>query len=1020
MRRFLPALAWKRPTAVLMLFVAMIVLGGIAWDRISVQLLPSGFDSPSLFISVPYPNATPIETDDLILRPILGQLNTVRGISEIRSTARADSASFQVTFYSSTEMGEAYNEVVDRLERAMPSLPEEVSRYFIFKFNPEDQPISFVGVSLPPEVEDPYHLLNRVVQPAVDRVPGVASVDSFGVPMRGIFVDYDRESLISHSVGLGAVQSRLLRDNFQMSGGEIEARGKNSHVRSLYLFEGPGALRSYPVRDQIVLDDIAEVSVRSGYSASINRLNGDGAAILMVRKDASANTVEVCEAITVAFDELREDPRLAGVGFYPFFDQGEVVSESLNNLLEAMLIGGAFAVVILFLFLREWRMTLLITASIPFSLLITISVLYFRGDSLNLLVLMGLMLAVGMVVDNAIVVVETIYRRRAEGASPREAAISGTAEVNLAIIMSTLTTMVVFLPIILMSESATFSFFMGALGMPVVFALAGSLVVALIFAPLATRFIGGARVKPDAWWLRGLTKLYLGLLGWVLARRVDATLFLVAVVGLTAAVPMWNLTYAQEGFGGGNQFTVFVEVAPQYGAAERSRSVRRVEDALAEHQEEWGIDVYYADFDASRDEGRVNVFMDSDGPMERADVMAALEDELVSDEAGVSYRVDRPAARNQSDKTRLSLRVTGEDMETLIGLGEEVVRRVKTLPEVEAVRRETVNSGSNEKRLRVNRLSAERFGLTAGDIGGTVGYYMRSNTLPPLREGEREIDVVSRFEADDRDDLATILDFPIFSQLLGKLIPLRALVDVEDAKGPRAVRRIGNQTSIEVSVDLAEGVSVYRGYGTIRPALTDMNFPRGYGWDMGNEFDFQMEDDAARNLALLLSVTFVFLIMGVLFESLILPLAILSTIPMALVGVYWILWLTGTPLDLMAGVGLVVLVGVVVNNGIVMVDLIHQLRARGAARREAVLEAGRRRFRPILMTALTTIFGLIPMALGSSNLVGIPYAPLGRTVIGGLIAATLLTLLFIPFLYEALDDVRTVFGRWRLFVWGVK
>ena len=1008
MRRWLPALAFDRPVTVLVMFVALLVLGGIAWFRVPVQLMPDGLEARQLFVRLPNPGGTPRETDEQVVAPVYAQLATIPGIRSIRSTADSNSAGFSIEFSPELPQDEAYNAVVDRLERAMPDLPSEVDRYFIFKFNISDAPVLFAGVTIPESVEDPYYVLTRIMQPHIERVGGVASVDVRGVPRRSVYIEFDREKIIAHGVDVGGLQRRLAADNFQMASDRLEDRGQVRFVRSMSTLDEVEQLQRYPVREGLQLGDIADVQMRSAWSTDIGRLNGERAAVVLVRKESGANLVEVTRAVKQAIDELEDDPRMEGAAVLPFFDQGEMVEEGMDNLLWTALLGGICAVIVLFLFLREWRMTLLIAASIPFSLLITIAVLYFRGDSLNLLSLMGLMLAVGMVVDNAIVAVETIYRRRAEGASVREAAIEGTAEVNLAIIMSTATTMVVFLPLILMSGDATFSVFLGALGFPVVFALAASLLVALVFAPLATRYIGNAQVKADPRWLAWFTDRYEAALRWVLTHRFRAFQILVVLV-LVSFFPMTQTQCTVVDEDSQNQFELVFDVPPQASPSDRSRIMDRVEQILLAHQEEWGIDGFYAEIDGDEFTGNISVFLKNDGPMARSEVMETVEPLLPRDEPGVVWSVGYNQSSGGGNAIDFTLR--GEDMDTLLELGEEAARRVRGMPGVVGARVDSVNNGLDELRMKLRDDAVSRYGLSPQQVAGTVSFYLRGTGIEPLRMDGREVDVVTRFELDDRDDLESVLDSPIFSPTIQQLVPLRAITDVEGGKGPGNIRRFDNRTGVQVSVDLEDEVSPSEGFGLVRAALGDMEFPRGYGWEQGMQAQ-RMDDDFADQLFVIaMSVCFVFLLMGILFESWVLPVSILTSLPMAIFGTFWMLWLTGTPFDTMAGIGIVILVGVVVNNGIVLVDLITQLQAEGMPRQQALIEAGRRRMRPILMTALTTISGLIPMAVGDSEFVGIPYAPLGRTVIGGLAAATLLTLVFVPYLYAALDDLRLWTGQ---------
>lgn len=1014
LRERLPAMAFDRPVTVLMGFLALLVIGLIAYTRIPVQMMPAGFEAKFLFLYLPYPGGSPIETDERVLRPVEEQLSTVPSVKMMRSQAHGDAAQVLMLFWGAADMKSSYNAVMDRMERAMPELPDDVERYFIFRYNPDDTPVVWAGASLSEDVEDPYHVLTKIVQPRLERVPGVASVDVHGVDKNVVAIEYERAKLFAHFIDLGGVQRRLQTDNFQQGSGRLIERGQIRPIRSLSNL-GVGDLLGFPVRDALVLGDIAKIRRGGLASATLSRIDGSEAAGLAIKKQSDANSVEVGELVAAELERMEQDPRLAGIDFHVFFNQGGLIQDSIDTLTNTALTGGLFAIVILYVFLREWRMTLLIAAAIPLSLLLTIAALYFGGSDLNLISLMGLMLAVGMVVDNAIVVVETIYRRRGEGESPRDAAINGTGEVNLAILASTATTMVVFLPVMLMSENAEFSFFLKVMGMPVVLALAASLLVALVFAPLATRYVRTTSIQADPRWLTFLERVYRASLTWVLARRADTGIGILAALMITVLVVIPGVKCSGGGDENLNDFAIRFEVPPQASSRERDAILRSFEDMVDSHREAWGVRVFRSELRGDRNAGMVQVYLETDGPISREEVMKRAEKALPTEQPGVTATVGWNEGDTGGANT-LSLRIEGENVRELMGLADEVVRRVEGVEGVIGARIDQEKEGKDEIQLDVLRNAGLKYGIGAQQIGTTVAYALRSQILKPLKEGGNEIELRSSFSLEDRSDIDTIRDFEMFSAETGGFVPIRVLTEMEFGKGPVSITRINRKTSVSISVDVAEDADVKEFYGRIGKALSDMAFPRGTGWKQGDSFDMQMENDAAMLWALVLSISFVFLLMGTLFESVALPLGILSTIPMAVFGSLWGLWITGTPMDTMAGVGLVILVGVVVNNGIVLVDCVTQLRSEGMERSEALIEAGARRLRPILMTAMTTICGLLPMAFGSSSFVGISYAPLGRTVIFGLTASTVLTLVLIPYLYALLDDFSVGFRSWASYV----
>ncbi len=1014
-RDWIPRFSVTRPVTVVTAFLVVVVVGIIASARIPLQMMPSGFSPPYLWIWIPYEDSTPLETETRIVKPLEEQVATVPGLKKLESEARSDNASLSLEFHSSVDMDEAYNAVTDRIERAMPALPTDVERTWIWRFDPTDEPVIWAGISVPEGVEDLHYLVTRVVQKRLERIPGVGRVDIWGVDEAVVWIDFDREALMSHGVDLVGLMDRLGRDNFQLASGQVTDRGQVRYVRALARFEDLAAIKSWPVKPGLVLSDVARIEHRAAASADINRIDGREGAALAINKESSANTVEICREIRAAFADIEADPRMKGFSFPVFFDQGQLVQESVDALEESAIEGGVLAVLVLILFLRQWRITFLIAATIPASLLLTVTVLYFRGDSLNLLSMLGLMLAVGMVVDNAVVVVETIFRRRQEGQDPRTAAIEGTAEVLMPITLSTLTSVVVFLPVILMSEDASFSFFMGSLGLPVVFIQIGSLIITLLFTPLSTVWLGGKEIAADSQWIRALTDRVDRGVTALLRNRVDTFIGVVAVVVVTLLLPAQAVGCSGEADSNLNDFTVRYELPPVYTYAERLATVEAFEKMVEAHRDAWGVRVYRSRLSASSNAGRLYVYLEDDGELPRSEVLDQVKRAL-PDLPGVVAQVGRSEGEGGQNAT-ISVRLYGEDTEVLARLSEEARRRIKSVDGILGVHSDSETAGADEMRLVVNREAAARYGVGASMVGRLVSFAMRGAPLPPWYEGEKEVRVFARFGLEDRGSVDQLLDFEVGSPTAMQAVPLRSLVEPGVGKGWGAINREDRRTALGLVADLAPGTEQERAYVGVEKALEGMDWPRGYGVDRGNEWDEQQASDQARNLALILSITFVFLIMGVLFESFLLPMTVIMTIPMAILGVYWGLWASGTPFDAMAGVGLVILIGIVVNNGIVLVDVVTELRAKGVDRETALREAVRTRLRPILMTALTAIVGVIPMAVGDATFIGIPYAPLGRVILSGMLVATVLTLFFVPWLYAVLDDLRGTGGRWFAWVW---
>lgn len=1014
MTDWIPRFSVTRPVTVVTAFLVILVVGVVATARIPLQMMPSGWSIPALWVWIPWRDSTPVEAEAKVLRPLEQQLATVPGIKHLSGTASSDWSNLELEFHGSTDMDEAYNAVLDRLERAASELPNDIRQTYLWRFNPDEEPVMWAGVSIPPEDKDAWFKLNRYMQRPLERIPGVGRVEIWGVDEPMVWVDFRRDALGEHAVDLAALMGRLASDNFQLASGSLEDRGAIRLVRSLSRFDQLEELKNYPVREGLRLADVADIRYEAAARADINRIEGQNGAAFTVNKESSANTVELCAELVRTLAALEQEPELAGYQFPIFFNQGQMVEEAVANLVESALEGGILAVLVLVLFLREWRITALIVATIPASLLLTVIVLYFQGRSLNLLSMLGLMLAVGMVVDNAVVVVETIYRRRQGGQDPVTAAIEGTADVLLPITLSTLTSIVVFVPIILMSDS-TSSMFLSEIGMPVVYIQVGSLLITLLFTPLSTVWLGNRTIHEDPRWVLWLGAKVDAGVGRILKRPMDSLVGVLAMLVLTIALPMQAVDCSGEAGGGMSDFQLRFSVPTSFTYSERMEVVEAFEDLVEKHREEWGVRVSFSRMRSSGRNGSVSVYLKEDTPMPKEEILEQARAEL-PDLPGVKASVGRP---EQSGRDNHDVRIDlyGDSTEVLGRLAEEVERRMRTVDGVLGVRSDVETTGAEEVRLVVDRQQAARQGLDASTIGQGVAFAMRGAPLPSWYRSDREVQVYARFRLEDRSSVSKVMELGLLSPVVQRLVPLAGMVNSTVGRGWGNIYREDGRTSLGVTAEFKSEVNTEEAYERVEASLEGMEFPVGYGRDRGSDWKELLEDRASQQLALLLSVVFVFLIMGMLFESFLLPMAVITTVPMAMLGVWWGLWATGTDFDAMAVVGAVILVGIVVNNGIVLVDVITELRAGGMERDDALRRAVGLRLRPILMTALSAVVGVIPMAVGDATFVGIPYAPLGRVVASGMIVATFLTLFFVPFLYATLDDMRSAAGRWMDYIW---
>jgi HAE1 family hydrophobic/amphiphilic exporter-1 len=998
----LPRFAIRRPVTVSMILLAILVLGAISWFRIPVQLMPSGFDYPFIWVWMPYRDGTPRETERQIVQPVEDALETLPGIRSMETRAGRDYARFAIEFDQETDMDEAWGGLVDRIERARPELPDDFDQYYVYKYDPEDDPILWAAIEIPEDADDPAYTIETRVQKVLERVPGVARVEFHGAHRARVYVDFRREDVERHGVSLYRVMQQLQADNFTMPSGELEGERGVVLVRSLATWQDRDEIARLPLGGGLVLEDIADIVVGRPADLSIHRVNGVNAASIDVFKESGANTIEVCRRVQARIDQLAEDPALAGFAVHRFFDQGDLIGESIDNLRNTALEGGLLAILVLLFFLRRFRVTVLIALSIPLSLLMTVVVQYFLGESINILSMMGMMLSVGMTVDNSIVVVESIYRRRELGDSPRDAALHGTAEVALAILAATMTTVVVFLPLILMSDDARFSFMMGRIGLPVCWALLCSLLVALVFVPLGTLGLAGKPPAEPSRFLLWVADRYVALLRLTLRNRGAAFVALTLVMA-SISYPMNHMKRADEVEGGIIDFVIGLEFSPDFTYDEVDAALGKYEQMVLAKKDEWRIRAVRARRWGGGNRGFVMAFMEK---RKRGDVTKEAITDLLPDLLPEVPGVDAWVGwqKNSDSGTAMTLTLTGDDSDTLVGLGDEVVRRLKDAPGILGVELDVDERGADELQVRVDRDRAARYGVSPAVIARTVAFGFRGAPLRSVLFEGREMPMQAGYRLADRSDAGKLRDFDVWSPTMGE-VTLGTVADFQFAKGFGTIRRQDRKTSIGVRVTLEED-DLMAGAAAIEEALKTLQLPRGYTWNQGRRLDNLEQQDRARQFALMMSVAFVFLLMGMLFESSLLPLSVLLSIPFAFVGVYWGLFLTGTTFEMMAGIGLVILVGIVVNNAIVLVDRVQQHRAEGMPREQALLEAGRERFRPIVMTAATTIVGLLPMAAGDAGIVGIPYYPLGRAVSGGLIASTALSLVLVPLFYTYFDDFK--------------
>lgn len=1029
----LPRFSLERRITVLVLLASTLVVGLVAGFGIPLELFPHGFTEQNLRVLVPWQDAPAQEVIDKIILPLEEELSTVKGLDQLSSFATTGFGRLYLTFKQGADMDVAYREVRDRVQRARTRLPDDADRIYIRKDDASGIPVAFVGLAVDPALADPYDLIQNAVVVPLQRIDGVAAVDVRGLEEKEVLIELDRQRTEAAGLNIYRIGQDLGSDNFTLASGTVRAGGKKLLLRSVARYADLEALENRLVAPNVRVRDVATVRYAEPDKRYAIRVNSRPAVGLQVMKEGQANTLEVSTAIRATVEELKKDPRLGRIELDLLFDQGSVILESLDTMLDNGKVGALFAVGILFFFLRRVRMTLIITLSIPLSLLIALTVMYFAGETLNILSLLGLMICVGLLVDNSVVVAENIFRMHKEGMPRREACVRGAGEIALAITMATLTTVIVFLPVSLVEGQG--QFFLIRMAIPVTVSLLASLLVALVFIPLAVYLTlpapGNGRKKGrlqrlherlnailhrayDATFGR-LNDGYSRLLAFFLGRRLDLVIALLAVTALTAlAVKARDLKIVDQNENDRPGFSIEVEPPPSYTFEETRDLFGAIEKILEARKDELGIDGYF--FFHRTGFGEVEAWMNNPPttkltPREVTErVMAALPER-----PGVRYYSGAEDETADEKASEYTVTLNGDDPELLERTAVALSGVFAAVDGVLGVKK-SGETQPNELSLVIDRDRAQRQDVNPAVVAGVVGYALRGQALPKFYSQGREIQVRVRFEEKDRESLSELADFAVPTGSGGS-VPLSSLTDVRYSAAAQQIRRLDKRIARTITLDLEEGEedATRERLGALTRRL---DLPEGIAFGAGPARRGNQEETAAMAFAAMLSVVFIYLLMGFLFESFILPLSIVLTIPMAGFGVVWAHVLVDRNIDGLGMVGMVLLIGVVVNNGIVLIDYVNRLRGEGVERREALLTACHRRFRPIMMTALTTIFGLVPLTVSPTSSIGLSYKSFGYTLIGGLTTATLLTMLVVPVFYTFFDDARAALtaalGRaWR-------
>ena len=999
-------LSIRRPITTIMLFVSMVAIGLIASFRLPLEAEPEA-SIPFFFVSLPYPGSTPEEVERNLVRPVEEALATMPGIESMNSRANAEGGSIQVRFSDwSRDVAIAASEARERIDAIRDQLPDDFRRYLVQRWSTSDREALSLRLTSKVDLTTRADLIERSIKQRLERIPGVARVEVEGVAKQEVLVALDKDRLAAHGVVLNELVQTLQAANFAVSAGQITEAGRRLRVQPLGELQQLQQLRDLRIDKQGTrLSDIADIGLQPQRMDYVRRMDGRPSVGVDIYKERAANLVDLSRRVREEIKVLEADPAMRGVAIEVTDDQGQAVTSSLLALAEAGGIGLLLSVIVLYAFLRHWPSTLMVTTAIPICFTMTLGFMYFVGISLNIISMMGLLLAVGMLVDNAVVVVESIYQEREKyPGRPWLASIIGTRHVAIALSAGTLCHCVVFLPM-MFGEKNIITIYLSQLAVTISVSLLASWLVAISLIPmLSARMKTPPAVKSP--FISGLQARYARALRWTLQHRGWSVAGILAI-SLASVYPMTHTV----GSGDENDPTeidIFYQWKGAYSKEEMGKEVARVERFVDAHRKEFKVEKVYSRY-SEQGWAQTRLFLTIDDAEQNKKITEEVRKGLPKS-ARANIGIGWPG-NGGDDAKGITFSLVGDSTQTLQELAADIVPILSRNPKLRDVRVDT-GDANTELKVRVNRERAAAYGFSAQQVAQFVGMALRGSSLRDFHRDDVEIPVNVRFAGSEDYGVEDLSTFMVRSPG-GTEVPLLAMVDVDSAPAATQIQRQSRQTMLQVQAGLAQGTSVQDARKAVEDTLAGVQFPPGYGYTFdGAGFNINFDGMKQMIRAIGIALVLMLVIMAAVFESLLFPLAIMSCVLFSIFGVYWLFWITGTEMNIMAVIGILVLMGVVVNNGIVMIEHINNLRRRGLPRIDALVEGSRERLRPIMMTMGTAILAMIPIALSTKTADGMPpYYPMARAIAGGLAFSTVVSLLFLPTIYALLDDLRAGTSR---------
>ncbi|MCW8092035.1 efflux RND transporter permease subunit [Alteromonas sp. ASW11-130] len=987
--------AMKRPVTICMVFFSLLLFGIAAGKLLPLEKFP-GIDIPQMVIQVPYQNATPMEIERLITRPVEEAIATMSGIKRLQATSFEDRAEIMVEFAWDENIKAKSIEAREKVDAIRHLLPNDVERVLVFKFNTNDMPIFQLRVSSERDLSNAYDLLDRNLKRQMERVPGVSKVELYGVLQKQVAIRLIPERIASMHVDTAKLYDALGKANFSLTAGHLHGENQKILVNPVGQFTDLNDYKELIIQPGLQLQDIATVTYETPRRNEGRHLDRTFAVGFNVFRESSSNLVEVSDAVMKVVEQAKQDPAFNGISLFVMDDIARSVTSSLSDLVKAGLLGAALSIIVLFLFLRQLTTTLIVVLSVPFSICITLGVMYMMGYTLNVLSLMGLLLAVGMLVDNAVVITESIFQEREHHSDTATAIQTGVSKVSLAVIAGTATTAIVFLPNIV-GVKIDVTIFLEHVAIAICISLFASLVISQTLIPLLTSKlpVPRKRMNSQPYYIRK----YRNVLDWTMKHQGKTAIVAVLIL-ISTVIPMQVVTSDEEGNNDPERVWLNYHITHNYSLEEVEQTVNKMEAFLYTNQEKFHIKQVYSYFTAGY--AVSGLTLTEDLPVDVNELKKQIR------EAMPAFARARPSFQwEEGNGGGVRLTLLGETSEHLRKIATQITPIIAGIDGLADVRPD-FGGERQEIQIRLDREKINRFHLNTADVAQLISTALRGRNLRTFRYGDAgEVNVSLLYGKDIQESVENLKKLHL-TYLEGKTLTLNMIADISIKPQPSMITRNFRQNAITIGANLEKDVTIEQARERIEGALAYVALPNGYSWTFDGSFRRQDEASGVMQLNLVLAVCMIYIVMAALFESLLLPSAVITSLLFSFTGVFWAFMVTGTSMSIMAMIGMLILMGIVVNNGIVLVHRINQLIAEGKSLYNAVLEGCASRIRPILMTVATTVLGLVPLAIGATRIGGDgpPYSPMAIAIIGGLLFSTFTSLFLVPLTYVSLLKLR--------------